>query len=107
MTTVTETSVAVVPLADRVLVKPDSGDTVTKGGIVLPENAIEKPVQGTVLAVGPGRLADSGELIPVRVTAGETVIYSRYAGTEVQVDGESCLLLQERDLLAVIRANKD
>jgi chaperonin GroES len=95
------------PLGDRVVVKPLDREEVTKSGIVLPDTAKEKPQQGEVLAVGPGRRSDqTGELIPVDVAAGDVVLYSKYGGTEIAVDGEDLLVLSSRDVLAKVTSSK-
>ncbi|MCG0238610.1 MAG: co-chaperone GroES [Firmicutes bacterium] len=90
------------PLGDRVLVKPMEREERTKSGIVLPDTAKEKPQQGKVLAVGKGRLLENGQTVPLDVKEGDTVIFSKYAGTEIKIDGEEYLILSERDILAVI-----
>ncbi|HET7482333.1 MAG TPA: co-chaperone GroES [Actinomycetota bacterium] len=101
MATVTATNIR--PLEDRILVRTDEGEETTVSGIVIPDTAKEKPQQGTVLAVGPGKRAESsGELIPVDVKAGDKVIYSKYGGTEITVEGEDLLILSSRDVLAVL-----
>lgn len=88
------------PLGDRVVVLPTPREETTKGGIVLPETAKEKPQEGKVVAVGPGRASESGKVVPPDVHAGDTVIYARYAGTEVQLDGKDYIILSEKDILA-------
>lgn len=90
------------PLADRVVVKPLPMEEVTKGGIVLPDTAKEKPQKGEVIAVGPGRLLDNGQRVAVDVKVGDKVLYSKYAGNEVKLDGEEYLILREADILGVI-----
>ena len=91
------------PLEDRILVRPSEGEETTASGIVIPDTAKEKPQEGTVLAVGPGKRSDSsGEIIPVDVKEGDTVVYSKYGGTEIKVEGEDLLILSARDVLAVI-----
>ena len=93
------------PLDDRIVVRPNEAETQTASGLVIPDTAKEKPQQGEVLAVGPGRRSDStGELIPVGIEAGNTVLYSKYGGTEVAVDGEDLLVLNSRDVLAIVDA---
>jgi chaperonin GroES len=91
------------PLGDRVLVRPVKEEAVTKGGIVLPQNAVEKPRRGAVLAVGPG-LPDlqRGERLPIPVEVGDEVLYSQYGGVEVRIDNEPLLILREGDLLGTI-----
>ena len=90
------------PLEDRIVVRPNVAEATTASGLVIPDTAKEKRQQGEVLAVGPGRRSDSGELIPTGVTAGDTVVYSKYGGTEISVDGEDLLILSSRDVLATI-----
>lgn len=90
------------PLSDRVVVKPLPMEEVTKGGIVLPDTAKEKPQKGEVVAVGPGRLLDNGQRVAVDVKVGDKVLYSKYAGNEVKLDGEEYLILREADILGVI-----
>ncbi|MCL5264168.1 MAG: co-chaperone GroES [Chloroflexi bacterium] len=90
------------PLGDRVLVKPSAKEEVTKSGIVLPETAKEKPQEGKVVAVGPGRLDETGKRVPVDVKEGDTVIYAKYAGTEIKLDAEEYLILGEKDILAIV-----
>ena len=90
------------PLDDRIVVRPADSETTTASGLVIPDTAKEKPQQGEVLAVGPGRTADSGTVIPMAVKVGDTVLYSKYGGTEVTIKGEDLLILTSRDVLAVI-----
>ena len=90
------------PLADRVVIEALAKDEVTKSGIVLPDTAKEKPQEGRVVAVGAGKVADNGERIAPEVKVGDKVIFSKYAGTEVKVDGKEYLILSERDVLAVL-----
>lgn len=88
------------PLADRLVVKPIEREEVTKGGIVLPDTAKEKPQEGKVLAVGPGRLSEDGKRIAMDVKVGDVVIYTKYGGTEIKVDDEEVIILRESDILA-------
>jgi chaperonin GroES len=88
------------PLADRVLVKPTEREEKTKSGIYLPDTAKEKPQEGEVLAVGPGKMSDDGKRIPLDVKVGDTVIYAKYGGTEIKVDDEELMILRESDILA-------
>ena len=88
------------PLADRLVVKPTEREEVTKGGIVLPDTAKEKPQEGKVLAVGPGRLSDDGKRIAMDVKVGDTVIYAKYGGTEIKIEDEELVILRESDILA-------
>lgn len=90
------------PLGERVVVKPLPMEEVTKGGIVLPDTAKEKPQKGEVTAVGPGRLLDNGQRVPIDLKVGDKVLYSKYAGNEVKFDGEEYLILREGDILGVI-----
>jgi len=98
----TATKVAIKPLEDRILVQANEAETTTASGIVIPDTAKEKPQEGTVLAVGPGRVDDSGNRVPIDVNVGDTVLYSKYGGTEVKYSGEEYLVLSARDVLAVI-----
>ncbi len=98
----TATKVTIKPLEDRILVQANEVETTTASGIVIPDTAKEKPQEGTVLAVGPGRIDDKGNRVPVDVTVGDVVIYSKYGGTEVKYAGEEYLLLSARDVLAVV-----
>ncbi len=95
-------SLNVRPLGDRVIIEPMEGDETTPGGILLPETAKEKPQQGLILAAGPGRRDDAGKLIPMDVKVKEKVLYAKYAGTEIKLDGKKVLILKESDILAVI-----
>src|ERR671930_263825 len=90
------------PLDDRIVVRPGESEERTASGLVIPDTAKEKPQQGEVLAVGPGRRAENtGEIIPLDVKVGDTVVYSKYGGTEITIDGEDLLILSGRDVLAV------
>jgi len=88
------------PLADRVVVKPIEKEEVTKGGIVLPDTAKEKPQEGEVIAVGPGRLSEDGKRMAIDVKVGDRVIYAKYGGTEIKIDDEELVILRESDILA-------
>jgi len=90
------------PLQDRVVVKPAEAEEVSKGGIILPDTAKEKPQQGEVMAVGPGKIADSGELIKPQVKKGDKILYGKYSGTEITVDGEEYLIVRESDIFAIL-----
>ncbi len=90
------------PLGDRVVVKPKSRDEQTKGGIILPDTASEKPQQGEVLSVGPGRRLDNGSLVALDLKVGDTVLFAKYSGTEFKHEDDDLLILNERDVLAVI-----
>ena len=98
----TATKVAIKPLEDRIVVQANEAETTTASGIVIPDTAKEKPQEGTVLATGPGRVDDNGKRIPLDVSEGDIVIYSKYGGTEVKYDGKELLLLNARDILAVV-----
>jgi len=88
------------PLADRVVIKPMAKEEITKGGIVLPDTAKEKPQEGKIIAAGPGTLNDEGKRVPLDVKVGDVVIYAKYAGTEIKEDGEELIILRESDILA-------
>jgi chaperonin GroES len=90
------------PLGSRVVVEPIEQDEVTAGGIVLPETAKEKPQKGKVLSVGAGDRNEKGERVPMDVATGDTVLFAKYAGTEIKVDGKKLLILRESDLLAIV-----
>ena len=90
------------PFSDRILVKPTDREEVTSSGIVLPGTAQERPQEGEVVAVGPGRTTDDGKRVELDVKIGDTVVYSKYAGTEIKEDGQDYLILRESDLLAKI-----
>ena len=94
---------AVKPLEDRVLVKPVEKESVTSSGLYLPESSKEKPIHGIVIAVGPGKRLENGNLASMSVTVGDTVVYASYAGTEVEVNGESHLVMRESELLGVMQ----
>ncbi len=89
------------PLGDRVVVKPEVSEEKTKTGIVLPDSAKEKPQEGTVIAVGPGRVLDNGQRVPLEVKVGDRVVYAKYGGTEVKLENEEFIVLSERDILAI------
>ena len=90
------------PLADRIVIKPAEAEERTKGGIILPDTAKEKPVVGKVLAAGPGRHSDDGKLVPMEVKVGDQVLYGKYSGTEVTLDGEEYLIMRESDIFAIV-----
>ena len=98
----TATKVNIKPLEDRVVVQANEAETTTASGLVIPDTAKEKPQEGTVVAVGPGRIDDNGNRVPLDVNVGDVVIYSKYGGTEVKYAGEEYLVLSARDLLAVV-----
>jgi chaperonin GroES len=95
-------SISIKPLGDRVVVEPIEQEEVTSGGIVLPETAKEKPQKGNVLAIGPGGRDDDGKRIPMDVKEGDTVLFAKYSGTEIKLDGKKVLILRESDLLAIV-----
>ncbi|MBI4546655.1 MAG: co-chaperone GroES [Ignavibacteriae bacterium] len=90
------------PLADRVVIKPSPAEEKTKGGIILPDTAKEKPVVGEVVAAGPGRKGDDGKLIGLDIKVGDKVLYGKYSGTEVTLDGHEYLIMRESDIFAVV-----
>jgi chaperonin GroES len=90
------------PLGDRVVVRPTTREEMTKSGIVLPDTAKEKPQEGTILAVGPGRILDDGKREQIDVKEGQKVLYAKYAGTEFKVDEEDLLIVSQKDILAVV-----
>lgn len=90
------------PLEDRVVVKPLEAEEVKKGEIIIPDTAKEKPQEGEVIAIGPGRISDAGERIPVEVKKGDKILFGKYSGTEVTVDGKEYLIMRESDILAII-----
>jgi chaperonin GroES len=91
------------PLHDRVIVKAAEPEEVTKGGIIIPDTAKEKPMQGSVIAVGNGKIAENGTVTPLQVTIGDKVLYGKYAGTEVSIDGEDFLIMRESDIIAIVK----
>jgi chaperonin GroES len=94
------------PLGDRVVVKPSTKEEVTKGGIVIPDTAKEKPQEGEVMAVGPGRMTEDGKRIPLDVKVGDIVIYAKYGGTEIKEGDEELIILRESDILAKKKSKK-
>ena len=92
----------IIPLGDRLWVKRIEAEEMTKGGIVLPDSAKEKPKEGKVVSVGKGKVTESGKNIPLNVKEGECVLFSSYAGTEVKIDGEEYLIMREEDILGII-----
>jgi chaperonin GroES len=90
------------PLADRVVVRPSAAEERTKGGIIVPDTAKEKPVWGEVIATGPGKTSDEGKLITPEVKVGDQVLYGKYSGTEVTIDGEELLIMRESDIFAIM-----
>lgn len=95
-------AISLKPLADRVLVEPIEDEEITPGGIVLPETAKEKPQRGKILAVGPGGRDEDGKVITMEVSAGDTVLFAKYSGTEIKMDGKKLLILRQSDLLAIV-----
>ena len=93
---------AIQPLEDRIVVEPQEAEQQTASGLVIPDTAKEKPQSGVVLAVGPGRTTEQGQLVAPTVAVGDTVLYSKYGGTEVDVDGKTVLVLSSRDVLAKV-----
>ncbi len=90
------------PLADRVVIQPKEAEEKTSGGIILPDTVKEKPVEGTIVAAGPGKVADNGELVKMDVKVGDKVLYGKYSGTEVTLGSEEYLIMRESDIFAVI-----
>jgi chaperonin GroES len=93
---------AIRPLHDRILVKRVKEEEKTKGGIIIPDTAKEKPVEGKVVSVGNGKVMDDGKVRPVGVKAGDRILFGKYSGTEVKIDGEECLFVREEDILAIV-----
>ena len=96
-------SVAIKPLEDRIVIQQIDAEQVTTSGIIIPDSAKEKPQEGTVVSVGPGRIDDNGNRVPLDVAIGDVVLYSRYGGTEVKYDGVEYLVLSARDILAIVQ----
>ena len=94
------------PLGDRIIVKAVPAEEMTAGGIVLPDSAQEKPQEGEVIAVGPGKLLDSGKLMPMDVKVGDKIIYAKYGGTEIKIDAEEYIILRQDDVLAILDKGK-
>ena len=90
------------PLADRVVIKPSPADEKSRGGIILPDTAKEKPVVGEVVAVGPGKVAEDGKTVKPEVKVGDKVLYGKYSGTEVTIEGEEFLIMREADIFAIV-----
>ncbi|MBI3794398.1 MAG: co-chaperone GroES [Nitrospinae bacterium] len=95
-------AVKVKPLADRVLVRPLEEKEMKRGGIIIPDSAKERPMEGEIVAAGPGKTGDDGKLIPLTVKKGDRVLYGKYAGTEIKLDGEEFLLMREDDVLGLL-----
>lgn len=90
------------PLADRVVVKPAEAEEKTSGGIILPDTAKEKPQEGTVIAAGPGKVSESGTKVTMEVKVGDKILYGKYSGTEITIDGVEHLIMRESDILAIV-----
>lgn len=90
------------PLHDRVIVKRTEGEEKTKGGIIIPDTAKEKPVEGKIIAVGGGKLMDNGKKLPLEVKKGDRVLFAKYAGTDIKIDGEEHLIMREDDIIAIL-----
>jgi chaperonin GroES len=97
-----EVAMKIKPLGDRVVIKPAEAEERTKGGIILPDTAKEKPVVGEVVAVGPGKVADDGKKIVMEVKVGDKVLYGKYSGTEVTIEGDEYLIMREADIFAIV-----
>ena len=97
-------SISLKPLGNRVVVEPIEEEEITSGGIVLPETAKEKPQKGTVLSIGPGERDEDGKRIPLDVAPNDVVLYAKYAGTEIKIEGKKLLILKESDLLAIVES---
>lgn len=95
-------AIALKPLEDKIIIKQAPAETTTASGLVIPDSAKEKPQQGEVLAVGPGRMTDDGKRVPMDIKEGDKVLYSKYGGTEVNYKGEDYLILSSRDILAIL-----
>ena len=102
MATATASATKLRPLGDRVVIRPTAREEMTKGGIVLPDTAKEKPQEGTILAAGPGRILDDGKREAMDVKKGDKVLYAKYAGTEFKIDDEDLLIVSQKDILAVV-----
>ncbi len=94
---------AIKPLGDRVLLKPLEPKEVKKGGIIIPDTAKEKPQEGKVIEVGKGKMLDDGKVVPLEVKKGDKILYSKYGGTEIKMEGEEYLILKEEDILAILK----
>ncbi|OGV17121.1 MAG: co-chaperone GroES [Ignavibacteria bacterium RIFOXYA2_FULL_37_17] len=91
------------PLGDRVIVKAKEAEETTKGGIILPDTAKEKPIEGTVVAVGAGKVTEEGKLVAMNVKVGDVVLYGKYSGTEVKIDGDEYLIMRESDIYGIVK----
>lgn len=99
----TETKTELKPLGDRVVIEAVEQAQTSTGGVILPDTVKEKPQEGVVIAVGPGRKTDKGEIIPIELKSGDKVIYSKYSGSEVKLDGKEYLIISEKDVLAIVK----
>ena len=90
------------PLSDRIVVQPAEAEETTKGGIILPDTAKEKPVEGTVVAAGPGKKAEDGKLVELEIKVGDKVLYGKYSGTEITIEGDEYLIMRESDIFAIV-----
>ncbi len=99
----TLTGVKIQPLGDRVLVKPIEAKEVKKGGIIIPDTAKEKPQEGKVVAVGKGKIAEDGKLMPMELKAGDRILYGKYSGTEIKIDDEEHLIMHQDDVLGILK----
>ena len=91
------------PLYDRIIVKSSAPEEITKGGIIIPDTAKEKPMQGVVVATGTGKMTEDGKLVPLQVKTGDQVIYGKYSGTEISVEGDDYLMMRESDVFAIVK----
>ncbi len=91
------------PLADRVIVKPNEAEETTKGGIILPDTAKEKPVEGTIVAVGAGKVTEDGKLVSMSLKVGDKVLYGKYSGTEIKIEGDDYLIMRESDIYGIVK----
>jgi chaperonin GroES len=91
------------PLGDRVIVRPKEAEETTKGGIILPDTAKEKPVEGTIVAIGEGKTTEDGKLIKLTVKVGDTILYGKYSGNEVKIDGDEYLIMRESDIFGIVK----
>lgn len=91
------------PLQDRVIIKPKEAEETTKGGIILPDTVKEKPIEGTVVAIGEGKVAENGTVTKLTVKAGDVVLYGKYSGTEIKVEGEDYLIMRESDIYGIVK----
>jgi len=98
----TQAAVNIRPLGDRVVIRPSAREEVSALGVILPDTAKEKPQKGTIIAVGTGRVLDNGQKQAIEVKEGDSVLFAKYAGTEVKIDGEELLILSEKDILAIV-----